>query len=89
MKTKAKPKYVMMIWNGKRNTEMRLLKNGRYYRDAGNWDILAEWVDGVLTASPDNKHLEHLAGATFEAITENEWRIGQGQWAPTRKEMQE
>lgn len=65
-----------------------------YYRDAGHWDVGALFVGTERTLiawEPDKNSLtHHLQGTELVEITEAEWRLDNGAWAPIGdKEVQE
>jgi hypothetical protein len=46
------PKYVTLL-----STTLKL-KNGSYWRDAGEWGVDAIWKEGKLLAVSEHKHLD-------------------------------
>lgn len=71
------PKYAMVG-----NTEMRL-KNNRYYRDAGNWDIGFKEVNGKLvTKSLYGMGMSHMRGLLITEITKEEYMFANKEYLP-------
>lgn len=67
---------------------LRLIYDGRkykYYRDGGQWDTHCyKDVDGTLRAAC--RHSKSLDGQPLVSISEKEWRLCNGQYAPHKFE---
>jgi hypothetical protein len=92
------PKFVMMMQDGKKGCAMRLLdkdefESGRgiYWRDGGLWGIDARMENGKLVSDAKiyGEELQYLDGQELVPITEEEWRMDNGQYAPSLKKIKE
>lgn len=63
---------------------MRLVCN-RYYRDAGDWSVEYRIIDGELVSWCWGLGMPWLHRKPLIEITEEEWKIGNGQYAPSIK----
>ena len=62
-------------------SELRLI-GGQYWRDGGRWGVSWNYIDGVLYSwNPYSDHT-HLHKVELIEITEEEWRVGNGPYAP-------
>jgi len=50
---------------------LRHKNNGEYYKDAGNWEIDSQWLDGKLFSI---SNIESLNGLELIEITGEEWK---------------
>lgn len=72
------PKFVTLA---DRKCEMRL-EDGRYYRDAGAWDLAYEIRGDKIFAKADYPEVKHLHGIELKPITFGQWKKGNGEYAP-------
>jgi hypothetical protein len=72
------PKFVSL--NG---TALRLQYN-QYYRDAGEWGIGYRIIEGVLLSWCWGSKMPWLHKQPLIEITEEEWRIDNGHYAPKK-----
>jgi hypothetical protein len=63
------------------NTSLRLV-GLVYYRDAGDWGVQYRYIDGVLVSWAWGRGKPQLHKVPLVEITEEEWREGNGQYAP-------
>lgn len=70
MESKKLPQYVTL---GEGGTEMRL-KDGGYWRDAGQWGVGYKWVDGKLFSVFSQG--DSLDNQPLIEITKQQWREG-------------
>jgi hypothetical protein len=60
---------------------MRLIEN-EYYRDGGHWSVGYKFIDGKLVTWCWGQGMPWLHRKPLIEITEEEWRIGNGVYAP-------
>ena len=70
------PKFVKMG-----NTSLRLV-GSTYYRDAGDWGVQYRYIHGELVSWAYARGMPQLHKVLLVEITEEEWREGNGQYAP-------
>ena len=70
------PKFVKL-----NNTALRLVGK-KYYRDGGEWSVGCEIIDGVLLSWAWGMEIPWLHKQPLLEITEEEWRVDNGQYAP-------
>jgi hypothetical protein len=70
------PKFVKL-----NNTALRLIGK-TYYRDGGEWEVGYKIIDGVLLSWFPKMGMPWLHKKPLIEITEEEWRIDNGQYAP-------
>ena len=81
------PNFVMMMSSSGSGTGLRLIvREGRrnlygYYRDGGDWSCGYEEQNGELYSS---SHVPTINGFKLVPTTEEEWRISNGRYAPTK-----
>jgi len=68
------PPTFIKMWD----TAMRLYE-GRYHRDAGNWGVDYDIIDGRLFSKSSDTHLN---GVELFPITYDEWKKDNGGWLP-------
>lgn len=54
------------------------LRDGRYYRDAGDWDVAFEEKKGKLYVKADYPQVRHLNGWELIRVSEKEWHEDNG-----------
>jgi len=77
------PKFVKL-----NNIALRL-RNKEYYRDGGEWAVGYKMVDGVLLSWAWGKGAPQLHKKPLIEITEEEWRVDNGKYAPNKLNMGE
>ena len=70
------PKFVKL-----NNTALRLVGE-KYYRDGGEWSVGYKIIGGVLLSWALGMSMSWLHKQPLIEITEDEWRIDNGQYAP-------
>jgi len=75
-KDKELPKFVKL-----NNTALRLIGD-KYYRDAGDWGVKYKIIDDILVSWILGENFSHLHKKPFIKISEKEWRIDNGEYAP-------
>lgn len=74
MPKKTKPPRPLFVKLGGHSALRRTGKK-YYYRDAGEWGVTSQWVDGVLRVSKKESGTRagHLVGEEMVEITQEEW----------------
>lgn len=70
------------------NCALRWIGNNKYYRDAGMWEVTAEWINEELFSAADINHPQ-LGGHMLVPISRGEWADNNTGYVPSTEEMNE
>lgn len=76
------PKFVRVGFASKSWVALRFT-DGRYYRDAGDWEVDFRHKDGKIFVCDYSPNVAHMNGLELVPITFQEWKDDNGQYAPS------